>query len=280
MLYKNVASQKIAVFAYTASTGAAKTGDAAQITAYISKDFAAGAATNDANPTEMDATNMPGWYVFDLTQAETNAEVIVLAPKSSTSGVVLDQAQVFTQDAAISSRASQTSVDDVPTAVEIVAAIDADPPAVNVTMHAGVAVAPADANGNIPVNIKTIKGSLAAVDGLAGLSEWYDAESYVAVLGQDIRDAMKLAPSAGAPAAGSVDAKLDDILTTIGSEIVEGTYTRDDILRIIAAALAGKTSGSGTATVEILGLDGATTRIIASVDGVGNRTAMTLDGAA
>jgi len=118
LLYKNVASQKIAVFAYTASTGAAKTGDAAQITAYISKDFAAGAATNDVNPTEMDATNMPGWYVFDLTQAETNAEVIVLAPKSSTSGVVLDQAQVFTQDAAISSRASQTSVDDVPTVVE------------------------------------------------------------------------------------------------------------------------------------------------------------------
>lgn len=118
MLYKNVASQKIAVFAYTASTGAAKTGDAAQITAYISKDFAAGAATNDTNPTEMDATNMPGWYVFDLTQAETNAEVIVLAPKSSTSGVVLDQVQVFTQDAAISSRASQTSVDDVPTVVE------------------------------------------------------------------------------------------------------------------------------------------------------------------
>ena len=320
MLYKNVASQKIAVFAYTASTGAAKTGDAAQITAYISKDFAAGAATNDVNPTEMDATNMPGWYVFDLTQAETNAEVIVLAPKSSTSGVVLDQAQVFTQDAAISSRASQTSVDDVPTVVEfeartLVAAdyvVVSDLPSVptasdnataaaaailatpanklatdatgaasaNVTMQGGVAVAAADANGNIPVNIKTIKGSLAAVDGLAGLSEWYDAESYVAVLGQDIRDAMKLAPSAGAPAAGSVDAKLDDILTTIGSEIVEGTYTRDDILRIIAAALAGETSGSGTPTVTITGLDGATTRITATVDGNGNRTGMTLDGAA
>ena len=177
MLYKNVSSQKIAVFAYTASTGAAKTGDAAQITAYISKDFAAGAATNDANPTEMDATNMPGWYVFDLTQAETNAEVIVLAPKSSTSGVVLDQAQVFTQDAAISSRASQTSVDDVPTAVEIVAAIDADPPAVNVTMQQGVAVAPADANGNVPVVLYGTQGAvtfgqvkiLANVDGEGAL---------------------------------------------------------------------------------------------------------------
>jgi len=117
-IYKNVASQKLACYAYTASTGAAKTGDAAQITAYVSKDWAAGAAVTDTNPTELDSTNMPGWYVFDLAQAETNAEVLVFAPKSSTSGVVLDQVQVFTQDATISSRASQTSVDDVPTATE------------------------------------------------------------------------------------------------------------------------------------------------------------------
>ena len=167
MLYKNVSSQKIAVFAYTASTGAAKTGDAAQITAYISKDFAAGAATNDANPTEMDATNMPGWYVFDLTQAETNAEVIVLAPKSSTSGVVLDQAQVFTQDAAISSRASQTSVDDVPTVVEfeartLVAAdyvVVSDLPSVptasdNATAAAAAILAAADSD---PISANVVK---------------------------------------------------------------------------------------------------------------------------
>ena len=96
MLYKNTASQKIAVFAYTASTGAAKTGDAAQITAYLSKDWGAAAAVTDTNPTELDATNMPGWYVFDLTQAETNGNVLVFAPKSSTSGVVCDQVQVFT----------------------------------------------------------------------------------------------------------------------------------------------------------------------------------------
>jgi len=363
MLYKNVASQKIAVFAYTPADGAAKTGDAAQITAYLSKDFAAGAATNDTNPTELDGTNMPGWYVFDLTQAETNAEVIVLAPKSSTSGVVLDQIQVFTQDAAISSRASQTSVDDVPTVSEfeartlpsadytvvsdlptpaqIVAAIDVDPPAVNVTMWQGDPVNDL-VSGSVEAQLAATQGAVTfgqvkvlanvagegalhivnssvvgkgqhisgalygvhnlatQIGGVATYNQATGANSYgVSNIGQlvgvqssggskavdgvdsqGIRDAMKLAPSAGAPAAGSVDAKLDDILTTIGSEIVEGTYTRDDILRIIAAALAGKTSGSGTATVEILGLDGATTRIIASVDGVGNRTAMTLDGAA
>jgi hypothetical protein len=97
MLYKNTASQKIAVYAYTASTGAAKTGDAAQITGYISKDWGAAAAITDTNPTELDATNMQGWYVFDLTQTETNAEVLIIAAVSSTSGVLVDQYQVFTE---------------------------------------------------------------------------------------------------------------------------------------------------------------------------------------
>lgn len=99
-LYKNVASQKAAVFAYDKTTGAAKTGDAANITAYLSKDWSVAAAVADTNPTEMDATNMPGWYAFDLTQAETNAEVLVIAPKSSTANVLVEQAQVFTENLA------------------------------------------------------------------------------------------------------------------------------------------------------------------------------------
>lgn len=97
MIYKNTASQKLAVYAYTLATGAAKTGDAGNITCYVSQDWGAAAAVTDANPTELDSTNMKGWYVFDLTQAETNAEVLVFAPVSATSGVVLDQVQVFTE---------------------------------------------------------------------------------------------------------------------------------------------------------------------------------------
>ena len=118
-IYKNVASQKLAVFAYTPADGAAKTGDAANITAYLSKDWGAAAPLADTNPTELDATNMPGWYVFDLAQTETDAEVLIVAPKSATAGVVLDQVQVFTLDATISSRASQSSVDDLPTVAEM-----------------------------------------------------------------------------------------------------------------------------------------------------------------
>jgi hypothetical protein len=177
----------------------------------------------------------------------------------------------------------------------------------NVTMQQGVAVAPADANGNVRVVLYGTQDAVTfgkitldsrgyqpalqlvsplpnAIYGATGLMVGLTSPGVAQITdavpdAQDIADALLLAPS-GAAAAGSVDAKLDDILTTIGSEIVEGTYTRDDILRIIAAALAGETSGSGTPTVTITGLDGATTRITATVDGNGNRTGMTLDGAA
>jgi len=150
----------------------------------------------------------------------------------------------------------------------------------NVTMQQGVAVAAADVNGNVPVIVKAWYDTLIPEPENPGYPDVGSITNMPNSVIQQVRDAMKLAPSAGAPAEGSVDKHLDDLLTTIGSEIVEGTYTRDDILRIIAAALAGETSGSGTSTVTITGLDGATTRITATVDGNGNRTGMTLDGAA
>jgi hypothetical protein len=96
-VYKNKASQKIAVFAYDSTDGSKKTGDAGNITAQISKDGAATAATNDVNPTELDATDAPGIYIFDLEQAETNADMIVLAAVSSTSDIELDPVIIYTE---------------------------------------------------------------------------------------------------------------------------------------------------------------------------------------
>lgn len=95
-LYKNTASQKLAVYAYDTAAEAPKTGDAANITGQISKDGAATAATNDTNPTELDATDAPGVYLFDLTQAETNAEMIVVSASSTTSDISIEPVVVFT----------------------------------------------------------------------------------------------------------------------------------------------------------------------------------------
>lgn len=84
---KNVASQKVAVYAWDTVNRVAKTGDAANITGQISKDGGAAGATNDANPTELDATNFPGVYIFDMAQAETNAELVIIQAKSSSTGI-------------------------------------------------------------------------------------------------------------------------------------------------------------------------------------------------
>lgn len=92
-LFKNTASQKLRVFAFadaghaTLDPGEPVTGDAANISARTAVDNGTLGASNDVAPTEVDATNAPGTYEFDPTQAETNGNVIEWYPKSSTAGV-------------------------------------------------------------------------------------------------------------------------------------------------------------------------------------------------
>ena len=85
-MFKNVAA-KFIVFAFDATTNVPKTGDAAQITAYVSKDYGAVTVLADTTATEMDATNAPGYYLFDAAQGETNADVLLVSAKSSTANV-------------------------------------------------------------------------------------------------------------------------------------------------------------------------------------------------
>lgn len=87
MFLKNTASQKFIVFAWDTTTGLAKTGDAANITAYVSKDYGTVTVLGDTSATEMDATNAKGYYLFDATQGETNAEVLMVSAKSSTANI-------------------------------------------------------------------------------------------------------------------------------------------------------------------------------------------------
>lgn len=88
-MYKNVANQKLPIFAWDGALGTPKTGDQANITAQISIDGGVTAATNDVNPTQLDATDAPGVYLFDLTAAETNGNLIIVSAVSSTANVVI-----------------------------------------------------------------------------------------------------------------------------------------------------------------------------------------------
>ena len=94
-MFKNVASQKIIVFAFDETDNTPKTGDAAQITAKITKDYGSATALGDTNPTEIE----DGYYAFDVTQTESNADVILVLPESSTADiqVVGCPATIFTR---------------------------------------------------------------------------------------------------------------------------------------------------------------------------------------
>ena len=95
-IYKNVASQILAVYAYDSTDASSKIDDQASITAQISKDGAATAATNDTNPTQLDPTDAPGIYLFTMTQAETDADLIILYAKSATSNILLEPLTIYT----------------------------------------------------------------------------------------------------------------------------------------------------------------------------------------
>jgi hypothetical protein len=95
-MFKNVASQKVPLFAFNFSTGAPDTGDAANITGYVSKDGGTVTVLGTSTPTEMDSTNAKGWYLFTLAQAETNGDGLLFTGKSSTANIVLVGALIYT----------------------------------------------------------------------------------------------------------------------------------------------------------------------------------------
>lgn len=88
-MQKNTASQKWYVFAFEGEGGTNPgdpvTGDAANITANIRIDGGAANAVDDTNPTELE----DGYYVFDVTAAETNGDYLLIAPESSTANVLV-----------------------------------------------------------------------------------------------------------------------------------------------------------------------------------------------
>lgn len=67
------------------------------------------------------------------------------------------------------------------------------------------------------------------------------------------------------------------LANAVWAQALEAGYTAEQMMRVMASALAGEVSGAGTATVTIRDIGDTTDRIVASVDGSGNRTAVTLD---
>lgn len=86
---------------------------------------------------------------------------------------------------------------------------------------------------------------------------------------------------AAAIATGAIDADAlaADAVDEILDEVIEGTLTFRQALRLFVSSLAGKSAGGGTASITFRDIADAKPRITATVDANGNRTAVTLDGA-
>jgi len=80
---KNVAGQTWVVFAFDRTNNEPETGGAAAITANLRIDGGGANAVDDTYPTELE----DGYYIFDLTQAETNGDNIVISPASGTGNI-------------------------------------------------------------------------------------------------------------------------------------------------------------------------------------------------
>ena len=105
------------VFAFEDANGTTPgepvTGDAANITANVRIDGGAANAVDDTNPTEL----ANGYYIFDITAAETNGDLILIDPVSATAnvnvvgvpGVVYTQETTGNVETTIATLASQTS---------------------------------------------------------------------------------------------------------------------------------------------------------------------------
>ncbi len=100
-MQKNVASQKLIVFAFDSTTNLPRTGDAANISAYVDIDFGGVTVLGTNTATELDSTNARGYYSFPLAQAETNGNTLLFTARSSTSNIVVvgAPAAVFTTPA-------------------------------------------------------------------------------------------------------------------------------------------------------------------------------------
>ena len=76
----------------------------------------------------------------------------------------------------------------------------------------------------------------------------------------------------------NLDAAMTGVADAVHDEVIEGTLTYRQITRIVLAVLAGISTGGGTTSVAFRNVADDADRVAATVTGVGNRTAITLDG--
>ncbi len=288
MLMRNVAGQKIAVVALDINNIPIDDA-AANVTAKISKDGGGMLATNDTNPAELSAADAAGVYLFDMTQAETDAGLLILQAVTTTSGVHFQPVNIYTDDRSLAAGAIKTTtfatgaIDAAAIATDAIGASEIADNAITASVIANNAI------GSAQMAADAIDASALADDAVveivAGMNDPSVAEIVAGMNDPSagaIADAVWNEPTADHVAAGSFGLLAADKtgfqLASDGVDaiVIETGINMRQAVSVSLASAAGKISGSETTTVTIKGANTSTTRISATVDANGNRTAITL----
>ncbi|MCK5606582.1 hypothetical protein KAR91_32070, partial [Candidatus Pacearchaeota archaeon] len=155
--------------------------------------------------------------------------------------------------------------------------------------------------GSVTADVATDSASRTAskadVSGLATTASLDEAKGATFVTGTDSLEAVRnrgdtawltgnttTPDTAGTAAAlhATTDALINGLNDITVAEIIagisDGTYDLQEMVRILFAALGGKSDGGGTTTLHFRDSADAKNRITATVDANGNRTSITLDG--
>ena len=186
-MLKNTADQKWIVFAFDSTTSLPKTGDAAQITANLRKDYGDAGATTDQNPTELE----DGFYSFDMAQAETNADYLLLCPASSTENIVVVAcpAVIFTEPVGRKYPATLAAADvsgNLPAEVKAQDNIDfgaLQKASIKTQAQDGLATVNDVQSGlATPTNITSASGISLSSDGIKAIWDFLTADATAAIL--------------------------------------------------------------------------------------------------
>lgn len=258
-MFKNVAGQKVRMLAIDTATNKPKTGDAANITAYLSKDYGTVTALGDTSATEEDATNAKGIFLFDVTQSEINCDVASFTGKSSTSGVEIIPVTIYPRPANFTAFAldssgrvqiqSGTSTGQLDMTSGVVKANATQFAGQTITAAAGVTIPSSIAS---PTNITAATGVTLAATTHAGaviptVTTVGTLTTYTGNTPQSGDAFLRLGAPAGASVSADVAAVKSDT-GTLTSRITSTLFSGITQLSKWLGALAGKTADSSTLT--------------------------------
>jgi len=201
-------------------------------------------AHSDGGFVEVDGTNMPGVYRFDLPDAVIATgvnEVVVMLKGAANMAPVVLEIQLTDVDMNDSVRAGLTALP-------------------NASSAANGGLPTADANNAVKIQSGTGANQISLTSGAVILTSDYD-------------NAKTAAQSTDVPSA-------NDVAAAVWAVVVDGTRTAVQVMRLCLSALGGKSSGhtTGSASSPAYRNIGDTKNVIAATtDADGNRTAVTLD---